>query len=121
MSRSEEIAEFVEDSGGIASAAQIAKAGFLPGSISYALESGAIDKLTRGVYCLPEVFDDEFAAISYRWGKCVLSHGSALYLAGLSDRVPAAIDVTVPRGYNPRGLTQEYPDTKIHCLSPELY
>ena len=45
MSRSEEIAEFVEDSGGIASAAQIAKAGFLPGSISYALESGAIDIL----------------------------------------------------------------------------
>mgnify|MGYP000712494733 CR=1 FL=1 len=88
MSRSEEIAEFVEDSGGIASAAQIAKAGFLPGSISYALESGAIDKLTRGVYCLPEVFDDEFAAISYRWSKCVLSHGSALYLAGLSDRFP---------------------------------
>lgn len=121
MSRSEEIAEFVEDSGGIASAAQIAKAGFLPGSISYALESGAIDKLTRGVYCLPEVFDDEFAAISYRWSKCVLSHGSALYLAGLSDRVPAAIDVTVPHGYNPRGLTQEYPDTKIHRLSPELY
>ena len=97
MSRSEELAEFVEDSGGIASAAQIVKAGFLPGSISYALESGAIDKLTRGVYCLPEVFDDEFAAISYRWSKCVLSHGSALYLAGLSDRVPAAIDVTVPR------------------------
>ena len=121
MSRSEEIAEFVEDSGGIASAAQIAKAGFLPGSISYALESGAIDKLTRGVYCLPEVFDDEFAAISYRWSKCVLSHGSALYLAGLSDRVPAAIDVTVPRGYNPRGLTREYPDTKIHRLPPELY
>ncbi len=105
--------------GGIASAAQIVKAGFLPGLISYALESGAIDKLTRGVYCLPEVFDDEFAAISYRWNKCVLSHGSALYLAGLSDRVPAAIDVTVPRGYNPRGLTQEYPDTKIHRLSPE--
>ena len=126
MSRNEEIAEFVEDSGGIASAAQIAKAGFLLGSISYALESGAIDKLTQGVYCLPEVFDDEFAAIPYRWSKCVLSHGSALYLAGLSDRVPAAIDVAVPRGYNPRGynprgLTQEYPDTKIHRLSSEFY
>ena len=121
MSRSEEIAEFVEDSGGIASAAQIAKAGFLPGSISYALESGAIDKLTRGVYCLPEVFDDEFAAISYRWGKCVLSHGSALYLAGLSDRFPPQSMSPSHAATNPRGLTQEYPDTKIHCLSPELY
>ena len=121
MSRSEEIAEFVEDSGGIASAAQIAEAGFLPGSVSYALESGAIDRLTRGVYCSPEVFDDEFAAISYRWGKCVLSHGSALYLAGLSDRVPAAIDVTVPHGYNPRGLMREHPDARIHRVSLELY
>ena len=121
MTRSEQIAEFIEDSGGIASAAQITKAGFLPGSISYALESGAIDKLTRGVYCLPEIFDDEFAAISYRWSKCVLSHGSALYLAGLSDRVPGAIDVTVPHGYNPHGLAREYPDVKIHRVSPELY
>ena len=121
MSRSEQIAEFIEDSGGIASAAQITKAGFLPGSISYALESGAIDKLTRGVYCLPEIFDDEFAAISYRWSKCVLSYGSALYLVGLSDRVPAAIDVTVPHGYNPHGLAREYPDAKIHRVSPELY
>ena len=51
----------------------------------------------------------------------MLSHGSALYLAGLSDRAPAAIDVAVPRGYNPRGLSQEYPDTKIHRFSPELY
>lgn len=121
MGRSEEIADFIESSGGIASAAQIAEAGFLPGSVSYALESGAIDRLTRGVYCSPEVFDDEFAAISYRWGKCVLSHGSALYLAGLSDRVPAAIDVTVPHGYNPRGLMREHPDARIHRVSLELY
>ena len=109
MSRSEEIAEFVEDSGGIASAAQIAKAGFLPDSISYALESGAIDKLTRGVYCLPEVFDDEFAAISYRWSKCVLSHGSELYLAGLSDRIPAAIDITVRAATTRAALPKNIP------------
>ena len=121
MGRSEEIADFIESSGGIASAAQIAEAGFLPGSVSYALESGAIDRLTRGVYCSPEVFDDEFAAISYRWSKCVLSHGSALYLAGLSDRVPASVDVTVPHGYNPRGLVREHPDARIHRVSPELY
>ena len=34
MGRGEEMAEFVKDSGGIASAAQIAKARFLPGLIS---------------------------------------------------------------------------------------
>jgi predicted transcriptional regulator of viral defense system len=85
------------------------------------LRSGAIDKLTRGVYCSPEVFDDEFAAVSYRWRGCVLSHGSALYLVGLSDRVPCVLDVTVPHGYNPRGLAREYPDARIHRVNPNIY
>ena len=121
MGKNEEIARLVRDAGGVASAAQITEAGFLPGSISYALKTGAIDKLTRGVYCLPEVFDDEFAAISYRWSKCVLSHGSALYLAGLSDRVPSALDVTGPHGYNPRGLAREHPDVRIHRVNKDIY
>lgn len=48
MGKSEEIARLVREAGGVASAAQITEAGFLPGSISHALKSGAIDKLTRG-------------------------------------------------------------------------
>lgn len=121
MGKSEEIARLVRDAGGVASAAQITEAGFLPGSISHALKSGAIDKLTRGVYCSPEVLDDEFAAVTYRWRKCVLSHGSALYLAGLSDRVLGALDVTVPHGYNPRGLSREHPDVRIHRVNKDVY
>lgn len=100
---------------------QITEAGFLPGSIAHALKSGTINKLTRGVYCSPEVFDDEFAAVTYRWRKCVLSHGSALYLAGLSDRVPGALDVTVPHGYNPHGLSREHPDVRIHRVNQDVY
>lgn len=53
MGKSDEITEFIESGGGVASAAQLSKAGLLPGSVSYALKSGAIDKLTRGVYCTP--------------------------------------------------------------------
>lgn len=121
MGKSEEIARFVDGVGGVASAAQIKDAGFLPGSISHALKSGVVDKLTRGVYCLPEIFDDEFAAVTYRWRKCVISHGSALYLAGLSDRVPYELDVTVPHGYNPRGLLVEYPDVRIHRVNRDIY
>lgn len=121
MGRSEEIVNFVESVGGIANAAQITNAGFLPGSVSYALRLGFIDKLTRGVYCLPEVLGDEFTVISYRWKKCVFSHGSALYLADLSDRVPATLDVTVPYGYNPHGLARECPYVRVHRVNPELY
>lgn len=121
MGRSGEIVRFIEGASGVVTAAQIKDAGFLPGSISYALKLGVINRLTRGVYCLPEVFDDEFAAVSFRWKKCVISHGSALYLAGLSDRMPYALDVTVPHGYNPRGLTRAYTDVRIHRVNSNVY
>lgn len=121
MSRSEEIAEFVEDSGGIASAAQIAKAGFLPGSISYALESGAIDKLTRGVYCRPK--SSMTSSQRYPTGGA-----NACYRMEARCTRPAFPTGFPPQSMSPShaattrvALTQEYPDTKIHSLSPELY
>jgi len=121
MGKSEEIVRFVDGAGDVASAAQIKGAGFLLGSISHALKLGVIDKLTRGVYCLPGVFDDGFAAVSYRWRKCVISHGSALYLVSLSDRMPYAFDISVLHGYSSRGLTREHPNARIHRVIPDVY
>lgn len=109
------------DGVGVATASELTSAGFSPGLIAYALDQGLIDKITRGVYCSTDVLDDDFAAVCLRWRRCVLSLGSALYLRGLSDRVPARLDVTVPRGYNPRSLSEEYPGTHIHRISPKLW
>lgn len=111
----------IDELGGIATSAQLKKEGFGPGLIDYAFKRGDIDRLTRGVYCSVDVVDDDFAAVCARWKKCVLSHGSALYLLGLSDRVPFALDVTVPYGYNPRSLKAENPGIRIHHVAPELY
>ena len=51
----------------------------------------------------------------------MLPHGSVLYLVGLSERMPCALDVTVPHGYNPCALFREYPDVKVHRVSPNIY
>ena len=73
------------------------------------------------MYCSPDYLDDDYAAVIMRWRKCVLSHGTALHLLGLSDRVPFQLDVTVPHGYNPHGLSIEYPGIVIHRVNPEIY
>lgn len=117
----ESISDCIEKLGGAATAGQLKAAGFSPGAIKYAFVNLKIDQLTRGVYCSPDVLDDEFAAITMRWPKCILSHGTALYLLALSDRVPGGISVSVPRGYNPRELKRAYPDIKIYREPPELY
>lgn len=115
------VAEHIEELGGVATSSQLKAAGFAPGVIEYALSSGKIDRLTRGVYCSLDVLDDEFAAVTRRWQKCILSHGTALYLLGLSDRVPGNLSVSVPRGYNPQELRHVHPGMRIHREGDELY
>ena len=119
--RTDSLVKCIDKLGGIATAAQLKEVGFTPGLIEHAYRRGAIDKLTRGVYCSADVFDDEFAAVCARWKKCVLSHGSALYLLGLSDRIPFSLEVTVPHGYNPKSLKDENPGIYIHHVSPKLH
>lgn len=116
----EDLASYLGSSG-IATAAELTSAGFSPGLVAYALGRGLIGRVTRGVYCSAEVLDDDFAAVCLRWRRCVLSLGSALYLRGLSDRVPARLDVTVPHGYNPKSLAEEFPGIRVHRMSPELW
>lgn len=111
----------VEASGGIVTFASLKHMGVSPGLIAYAYKKGLIDKLTRGVYCSPDVFEDDFAIVCYRWRKCIFSHGSSLYLLGLSNRLPQSLDVTVPYGYNPAGLKIEFPDIRIHRVKPAVY
>ena len=83
-----DIAAYIEGLGGVATSGQLKKAGFTPGSIDYSLKCGLIDRLTRGVDCSMDMFEDDFAAVCARWKKSIISHGSALFLEGLSDRVP---------------------------------
>ena len=109
------------DSKGVATAAQMKEAGFAPALIAYALKTGAIAKLTRGVYCSLDVLEDDFAAVTMRWTRCVLSYASALYLNGLSDRIPSSLDVTVPHGYNPRSLRVDFPDIVVHRVPEEFH
>ena len=74
------VAEHIERLGGVATSSQLKEAGFAPGVIEYALNSGKIDRLTRGVYCSLDVLDDEFAAVTmlakvhtFAWNRAVFA------------------------------------------------
>lgn len=67
--RVDELVDFVALVGGVASSSQLKSAGFSAGLIAHASEGGRIERLTRGVYCTPDVFDDDFLVISARWKR----------------------------------------------------
>lgn len=69
--------------------------------LTSAVERGTLVKVERGLYCLPDVWPDEYVVAQHRFARGTFSHDTALYLLGLSDAAPEALTMSFPRGYNP--------------------
>ena len=100
MSNSKCILDIVEKNNGIVTASMVADAGVSPGSLKYLCDTGSLEKVSRGVYTLPDTWSDEFVEIQSRYKKGIFSLGSSLFLLGLSDRTPQRFDMTFPATYN---------------------
>lgn len=119
MSATEKIIEMAKDNNGIVTTAMITAAGFSRGNIKYLCEKGIIEKSARGVYIIPEVWDDEIFNLQNRFKKGIYSHETALFLLDLTDRTPNQYHMTFPISYN---LTK-VKEANIQCTQckKELY
>lgn len=111
----------IEQKGGIVSAQDIQSAGIDRAVIYDSLVKGIILKESHGNYMLATEQPDEFRIIQNRSDKLIFSHGTALYLHGMSDRVPHKLDITVPQGDNVSRIKKNYEQTKFHYCKKELW
>lgn len=111
----------IEQNGGIISAGEIQKAGIERVLLYDCLEKGIILKESHGNYVLADEQPDEFRVIQSRSDKLIFSHGTALFLHGVSDRVPHDLDITVPQGDNVSRIKKSYEHTKFHYCKKELW
>jgi len=63
----------------------------------YLEDKGLIVKSVRGVYILPEVWDDEMFNLQSRFKRGIYSHETALFLWDLTDRTPNAFSAEISR------------------------
>ena len=85
------------------------------------LSSSAIEKVDRGVYCIPGTPKDELALIQYRYDKCIFSGITALNIHGLSDHMSESYHVSFPQGYNPSSLKNCGWNLSITRSVPKIY
>jgi predicted transcriptional regulator of viral defense system len=87
--------------GGYFTAEQAHEAGFSARLLQHHADRGRFRRIHRGVYRLRDYpsspRDEVMAAVMTVGGGAVISHESALDLLGLSDVIPDAIHLTVPR------------------------
>ena len=117
----EHLDKLIELNGGIVSPAVLMDAGIDRSFLNVCVNSGIIVKESHGNYMLASEQPDEFRIIQSRSDKLIYSHGTALYLHGISDRVPHVLDITVPQGDNVSRIKKTYEQVKFHYCKKELW
>jgi len=82
------------------------------------VEKGQLTKVSRGIYSSNDAILDDYYIFQLRYSRCIYSFLSALYLHGLTDRVPFTKEVTVFKGYNAARIEE---DCIIHYVSKAFY
>lgn len=100
MPDSKQILELARNNNGIVTTQMVVNAGFWRGSLKYLADEGMLERTSRGVYALPDAWEDEFTSIQSRYKRGIFSLDTSLFLSDLTDRTPARFSMTFPAGYN---------------------
>ena len=107
MKKTDEILNIAYNHNGFVTASMVSEAGISRGNLKYLADRGKLQLSERGVYTLPEVWDDEFFAIQNRFKRGIFCCDTALFLWGMTDRTPSKFRMTFPSKYNVTNAKKE--------------
>ena len=105
--------------GGIIETKIAAQHGISRMTLSALCKKGELCRIAKGQYILPDDLQDELLSISLRSGKVLFSHETALFLHGISDRVPFVHTVTAPSACIPSASIKS--ECRVYYIKPELF
>lgn len=82
------------------------------------IKENEIERVSRGVYIKKNVLVDEFVILQNKSKYAIYSNTTALYLHGLSNRIPIRYDITVKSGY--KGSLQKEKNVNLFYTKKEL-
>ena len=116
-----QIGAIADENSGIITTAQVEAAGISRTALKRYVDEKQLIRVCKGLYVLEKGMVDEYALLQARSGKALYSYGTALFLWGLSDRVPHTIDLTVPHGTNVSKIKRDNPQIRFHYAQPPLF
>ena len=109
------IAKIFKNNGGCITREDIDSANIPSWFLSDFVKKNNLNKIAPGFYADDSYIADDYFILQRRYPKYIFSGISALYLLGLTDRIPTSIDVVAPQGYNP--TRKRIDSLTIHRLS----
>ena len=119
MKLPEKITDILERQRGVITSRQITAAGVSRQMTSLYVNAGLLERVESGLFVTPDGVVDDLFVLSMKVPHGVFSHGTALFLNGITDRTPFEATMTIR---NDRVLTQSL--RKIvkcfYCAGPLL-
>ena len=119
MKNAELIMRMAKENNGVITSAKVTESGLSRGTLKYLTDIGKLERSARGVYILPEVWDDEIYNLQVQFKRGIFSGETALFLNVLTDRTPNSYQMTFPIGYNVTSLKNE--NVKAVRAAKKLY
>ncbi|HBS58806.1 MAG TPA: abortive phage infection protein [Firmicutes bacterium] len=113
MTFTEQIVNIAKSHNGMVTAKRVTEAQIPRRCLTECVKKNILFKVDRGVYVLPNIWEDEMFIFQYKYPKGIFSFGTALYLHGLTDRTLFRYTMTFPQGYNISAAKNNGVDTKI--------
>ena len=112
-----DVLRIVAELGGTARTGAILAAGVHARDLYAARDDGALVEVTRGVFRLADLplTEPDLVAVATRMPKAVLCLVTALHLHGLTQEIPRAVHVALPRGVHPARL--DHPPLEVYHFS----
>ncbi len=117
-----ELIDFLRRRGGLASYAEISKAGFNKSLLKTSLKSNRISRLDRGLYKLSEgtsISNPDLVVISIKIPRGVICLLSALAFHEATNEIPKYVDIAIPRGVHANKI--KYPPVKFYRFTPKAW
>lgn len=119
MTQQAAIMNLVHQNNGMLTTAKAVSFGMSRSMLAHLVKQGQLLRPARGLYTLPEIWEDEFLNLQTRFKRGIFSHETALFLWDLTDRTPIAYHMTFPTNYNLANPKKE----GVRCaqVKPEWY
>ena len=101
------IKQIMKKNNGIISSRMIEPLGISRQYLSNLKKNNEIEQVSRGIYILPDTFEDSYYLFQSKYKKIVFSHMNALYFYGMTEEVPYNYTVTVPQSYHVDSINEK--------------
>lgn len=118
MNYRKQIEIHLKESGGIITSAYCRENNIPTVYLSRLAKEGKLFRVQKGIYIIEDGNFDEYYFFQYQYRKAIFSYETALFLLGVTDKIPWRIDVTVYNGYK---FNEKQDTLNINYVKKSIY